>query len=228
MPFPADITAPSPRPDQMGPTLHDGGCTFRIWSLFPTAVNVKLFSAAGATRTIPLFRDSAAGYGNDCWSVFVPGVADDDQYRFLLDFNGNQFERADPFARGILYPNWTAANRDDTDARSLVSDSNFNWGPAFNAAGWREMVIYQLHIGTFFDPSTPAASAIDGLIAQVNHLQQLGVNAVQFLPFSEFASPLSMGYNSCLPYAIERDYGRPRDFKRLVRALHNAGIAVII
>lgn len=233
MAFPATITAPSPLPDEMGSVLHDGGCTFRIWSLFPTAVDLKLWDAAGGTRRIPMARDSAAGYGNDCWSVFVPGVADGGHYRFVLTGGGGNaaaaVERVDPWGRSVVYPNWTPQTRNDSDARSVVSDRNFAWGDRpFDAPGWRELVIYQLHIGTFFDRSTGAARPIDGLIDQVQHLKDLGVNAVQFLPFGEYASDLSMGYNSVLPYAIERDYGTPQDFKRLVRALHDAKMRVLI
>lgn len=232
MSFPNSITAPSPLKDQMGSVLHDGGCTFRIWLLFPTSVDLKLFDGTGGTRVVAMARDSANGYGNDCWSVFVPGTVEGTNYRFILSGGngavGGSVERVDPWGRSIVYPNWTDATRDDSDARSIVVDRTFAWGPTFNAPGWRELVIYQLHVGTFFDPGTGAPSTIDGLIQQVGHLKDLGVNAVQFLPFSEYASALSMGYNSVLPYAIERDYGSPQDFKRLVKALHDAGIGVLI
>jgi len=237
MPFPITITAPSPLADRMGSVLHDGGCTFRIWSLFPLAVTLNLWTASGGVQSVSLARDTADGYGGDCWSVFVPGVADGTHYRFVLtggDNGGGQVERVDPWGRSIVYPNWTDTTRDDTDARSVVVDGAFDWGAPFQAAGWRELVIYQLHMGTFYDRAAGggggggAASAIDGLIDQVEHLTQLGVNAVQFLPFAEYASAFSMGYNTALPYVLERDYGTPHDFKRLVRALHEAGMRVII
>jgi 1,4-alpha-glucan branching enzyme len=223
--------APSPLKDEMGSILHDGGCTFRIWSLFATAIDLKLWAANGAVRRIPLARDSVAGYGNDCWSVFVPGASQDAHYRFVLaggNAGGSPVEHVDPWGRNIVYPNWTEASRDDTDARSIVVDRSFAWGPTFQAPGWRELVIYQLHVGTFYDRSGGAAGMINGLIKQIDHLKQLGVNAVQFLPFGEYASALSMGYNTVLPYSIERDYGTPQDFKRLVRALHDAGMRVLI
>jgi 1,4-alpha-glucan branching enzyme len=232
MAFPATVTAPSPLADEMGSFLHDGGCTFRVWAPLPAAVSVRLWNAgpAAAPADTPMARDSAAGYGDECWSVFVPGVADGANYRFVVTGpNGsNSFERVDPWGRSVVYPHWTAATRDDSDARSVVSDRTFDWGAPFAAPGWHELVIYQLHVGTFFDRSTGAADPIEGLIEQVRHLRDLGVNAVQFLPFGEFASDLSMGYNSVLPYAIERDYGTPQDFKRLVKALHDAGMRVLI
>jgi 1,4-alpha-glucan branching enzyme len=207
MSFPNSIASPSPLKDQMGSVLHDGGCTFRIWSLFPSSVDLKFWDPVAGPQTVAMARDSADGYGSDCWSVFVPSISEGTHYRFVLTGGngaGGSVERVDPWGRSIVYPNWTPATRDDTDARSVVVDRTFAWGTGFNAVGWRELVIYQLHVGTFFDPGTGAASTIDGLIQQVGHLKDLGVNAVQFLPFSEYASALSMGYNSVLPYAIER------------------------
>jgi 1,4-alpha-glucan branching enzyme len=44
----------------------------------------------------------------------------------------------------------------------------------------------------------------------------------------EFSAALSLDYDPVLPFALERDYGAPQDLKRLVRALHDAGIAVLI
>ena len=137
-------------------------------------------------------------------------------------------EHADPWGRAIVYPNWTTATRDDSDARSLVTSSDFAWGAAPSLTDWHQTVLYQLHVGSFAQTAAGAADPIGDLIAQIPYLQRLGVNAVQLLPFTEFASALSLGYNSVLPFAIERDYGTPNDFKRLVAALHAAGMRVLI
>jgi 1,4-alpha-glucan branching enzyme len=224
----SSVVAPSPLKDEMGNFLHDGGCTFRVWALFATGISVKIFQPAGAPLVIPMANDIAAGYGTDVWSVFVPGIAAEVNYRFLINFAGGSVERIDPFARSIVYPNWTTASQDDSDARSVVTDRTFNWGNPFNAPGWHELVIYQLHIGTFFDPTKGGANKIDDLILQIPYLLALGVNAVQFLPFVEFSAPLSLGYDPVLPFAMERDYGTPQDFMRLVQALHTAKIAVLV
>jgi 1,4-alpha-glucan branching enzyme len=228
----AKILAPSPLPNQMGSTLHNNGCTFRVWALFATGMAVKLFNAAGATQTIPqiipMAKDSADGYGTDVWSVFVPNIAPEANYRLVVTFPGGTVERVDPFARSIIYPNWSDATQNTSDARSVTTSLAFNWGPTFNAPGWQELVIYELHVGTFFDPSRGGANKIDDLILQVPYLSSLGVNAVELLPFVEFSAPLSLGYDPVLPFAMERDYGTPYDFMRLVQALHQAGIAVIV
>ncbi|HWE01291.1 MAG TPA: alpha-amylase family glycosyl hydrolase [Tepidisphaeraceae bacterium] len=229
MSFPASVTAPSPLPDQMGCVLHDGGCTFRAYAIFATAISVKIWASDGVTtNTFPLAKDTADGYGSDVWSVFLPGVIAETNYRYVVTFTGGSAERADPFARSIVYPNWTDATQDDSDARSVVTSRDFSWGAPFSAPGWRELVIYQLHVGTFFDPTQGGASKMDDLIDQIPYLQALGVNAVQFLPFVEFSAPLSLGYDTVLPFAMERDYGKPQDFMRLVQALHAAKMSVLV
>jgi 1,4-alpha-glucan branching enzyme len=48
------------------------------------------------------------------------------------------------------------------------------------------------------------------------------------LPFTEFSSEYSLGYNSMLPYAVEKDYGTPYDVKDLINACHKKGIAVFL
>lgn len=212
----------------MGNYLANGGCSFRIWALFATGMSLKYWNADGTTQLAAMAQDSAAGYGTDAWSVFVPGVTAETNYRYVISFAGGSVERVDPFARSIVYPNWTDASQNDSDARSVVTSRDFNWGPVFNAPGWEELVIYQIHIGTFFDPTLGGANKIDDLILQIPYIQSLGVNAVQFLPFVEFSAPLSLGYDPVLPFAMERDYGTPQDFMRLVQALHAANIAVLV
>ena len=219
---------PSPLPDQMGCILHDNGCTFRAWAIFAAGISVKIWQSDGVTAMYGLAGDTADGYGSDVWSVFVPGVSAETNYRYIVTFTGGSAERADPFARSIIYPNWTDATQDDSDARSVVTSRDFAWGSTFSAPGWRQLVIYQLHVGTFFDPTQGGANQIDDLIGQIPYLQALGVNAVQFLPFVEFSAPLSLGYDTVLPFAMERDYGTPQDFMRLVQALHAANMSVLV
>jgi 1,4-alpha-glucan branching enzyme len=222
------VTAPSPLKDQMGNFLHDGGCTFRVWALFATGISVKIWGANSTTQLFPMAKDIAAGYGTEVWSVFIPGITAETNYRYLLSSAAAAVDRVDPFARSIVYPNWTDASQDTSDARSVATSRDFNWGATFTAPGWHELVIYQLHIGTFFDPTQGGANKIDDLILQIPYIQSLGVNAVQFLPFVEFSAALSLGYDPVLPFAMERDYGTPQDFMRLVQALHAAKIAVLV
>jgi 1,4-alpha-glucan branching enzyme len=62
----------------------------------------------------------------------------------------------------------------------------------------------------------------------ISHFKTLGINVIQLLPFTEFASPLSLGYNSMLPYALEADYGTPAEFKEFIQACHDNGILIFL
>ncbi len=224
------VTAPSPVANVMGCFPDSGGCTFRAWALFASAISVKTWNADATTTLTAMAADSAAGgYGSNVWSVYIPGISEGTNYRYeVTGPGGTVYDRVDPQARSIVYPNWTDASQDDSDARSVVTSRDFTWGKAFQAPGWRQLVIYQIHIGTFYNPTIGAANKIDDLIRQISYLKKLGINCVQLLPFVEFASALSLGYDPVLPFALERDYGSPEDFKRLVQALHDAGISVFV
>ena len=162
MSFSQTSVAPSPLPDQMGGVLHDGGCTFRAWALFATSFAVKIWGADGTSSTVAMARDTADGYGSDVWSVFVPGVAAETNYRFVIGFNGASFERVDPFARSILFPNWSDATQDDSDARSVVCSRDFDWKPPFNHfPEWRRRSSISFTSTTFFDPSQGSTSQPD-------------------------------------------------------------------
>jgi 1,4-alpha-glucan branching enzyme len=115
-------------------------------------MSAKIFDAAGATTVVPMARDQASGFANDVWSAFVPGVAEGTHHRYVVGFGGGSADRVDPYARSMVFPNFTAASQDDSDASSVVTDRSFAFRP-FAAPGWRELVIYQIHIGTFFDSS---------------------------------------------------------------------------
>jgi 1,4-alpha-glucan branching enzyme len=91
-----------------------------------------------------------------------------------------------------------------------------------------ELVIYELHIGTFRRSSPDKPGTFDDAISGLDHLQRLGVNAVEVMPIAEFAGDLSWGYNPALPFAIEQAYGGAAGFKRFVMAAHARGIAVIL
>jgi 1,4-alpha-glucan branching enzyme len=219
--------APSQLADRMGAALRPGACSFRLFAPFAAAVSLRYWSAAGP-HLVPMARDAADGYGASCWSVEVPGVGAGTHYRFLITPPGGRppLERVDAFGRSVIFPKWTPAGRDDSDARSVVCADP---APVTVGGGnWRDQVIYQLHVGTFFDPATGAATPLEGLRAQTSYLAGLNVSTVQFLPFTEFASTLSLGYNSALPFAVEHDYGTPEDLRGLFGQLHARGMRVIV
>ena len=105
----------------------------------------------------------------------------------------------------------------------------FDWGDdAFHQATGNELVIYEMHVGTFNVKEEGQPGTLDSAIDKLPYLQQLGINAVEVMPIAEFAGDFSWGYNPAHPFAVASIYGGPDALKRFVKAAHAQGIAVIV
>ena len=88
-----------------------------------------------------------------------------------------------------------------------------------------DMVIYELHIGALgFGKSRPGN--LEDAMALLDQLSDLGVNAVELLPMSEF-SGIGWGYGDSHHFVIESTAGGRDQYKHFVRECHRRGIAVI-
>lgn len=90
-----------------------------------------------------------------------------------------------------------------------------------------DLVIYELHIGALGLGKEGPGTLEDG-IALLDHLVDLGVNAVELLPMSEYEGWASWGYGTSHYFAIEYAGGGRDQFKFFVRECHRRGIAVIL
>ena len=82
----------------------------------------------------------------------------------------------------------------------------------------REAIIYELHIGTF----TPEGT-FDAAIGRLDHVKELGVNAIEIMPVAEFAGRRGWGYDGVDLYAPHHSYGGPEGLHRLIEACHARG-----
>jgi 1,4-alpha-glucan branching enzyme len=108
-----------------------------------------------------------------------------------------------------------------------VHDPAFGWGATVSRPGWDELVVYELHVGSFNDSPGGGPGALPSVIARLSHLADLGVNAVLLLPPAEFPGGFSWGYNSSSIFTVETDYGGPNALKAFIQAAHDRGIAVL-
>jgi maltooligosyltrehalose trehalohydrolase len=93
----------------------------------------------------------------------------------------------------------------------------------FVAVPARDLVIYELHIGTYTELGT-----FDAAIAHLDDLAGLGINAVEPMPIASFPGTRNWGYDGVFPYAAQESYGGPAGFQRFVDACHQAGLSVIL
>lgn len=117
-----------------------------------------------------------------------------------------------------------------TDAPTLITDVNF-WLTEFTPekpvpTRLRELVIYELHIGSLGYGGMDAGSLQDAMDF-IPHLVELGVNAVELMPVSETGGTYSWGYGDTHHFVIESSAGGRDKYKHFVRECHRNGIAVI-
>jgi maltose alpha-D-glucosyltransferase/alpha-amylase len=91
---------------------------------------------------------------------------------------------------------------------------------------YKDAIIYQLHIKSFFDANNDGIGDFAGLMAKLDYIAALGVNTIWLLPF--YPSPrLDDGYDISDYKAVHPEYGTLGDFKRFIAAAHALGIRVI-
>jgi maltooligosyltrehalose trehalohydrolase len=181
---------------------EDGLGEFRVWAPRARSVAVEL---AGGTHGL-----EEAGEGVHAAQVAAhPG----DDYRFRLD-GGEAWP--DPCSRfqpeGVRGPS------------RVVDPLAFRW----TDGGWEpptldELVIYELHVGTF----TPEGT-FDAALQRFADLRELGVTAVEVMPVATFPGNRGWGYDGLYTYAPHPVYGGPEAFARLVDAAHAHGLAVLL
>jgi 1,4-alpha-glucan branching enzyme len=90
-----------------------------------------------------------------------------------------------------------------------------------------DLVIYELHIGALgFGKNRPGT--FEDAIELLDYLSDLGVNAVELLPISEFEGWAQWGYGTSHYFALEYSAGGRDQFKHFIRECHRRGIAVIM
>ncbi|MET0287019.1 MAG: glycogen debranching protein GlgX [Polyangiales bacterium] len=164
----------------------------------------------------------------------------------------------DPYARALVgAPSWHRALDselfDRTDSapfvpRARVVDPRFDWeGDRHPRTPWADSVIYELHVRGFSKRNPRVPEALRGTYAglahpaSIDHLLRLGVTAVELLPVHEFVDDAFLierglsnywGYSTLAFFAPAQRYAATDDvvheLKQMVKALHRAGIEVIL
>lgn len=207
---------PSTRP-YMGATPYDAGVTFRVWAPFASTVQVQGDFTNWTTST-PLFSES-----NGYWSADVDGATVGQQYRYLITnaASSSVLTHVDPYTRSFKV----------RGGPSLIAPSDTQYPiSSYTAPAWNDMVIYELHIGTFvIDKSlSQTGGTFESAASKLDYLKDLGINAIEIMAAGEFETDTSWGYNPAYIFAIEEQYGGPNGFRKFVQAAHQRGIAVIM
>ena len=182
---------------------------FRIWAPEHQRVDVVHLDSRGNITGTTSLEAEPNGY----FSGFAETAMAGDLYKYRLDGAGVY---PDPISRyqpqGVHGPS------------AVIDPLDFNWRDTeWRAPAQRDLVIYELHVGTF-TPGGTFRSAIERL----NHIAALGATAIELMPIADFPGQRNWGYDGVMLYAPSRAYGSPNDLRALVDAAHQCGLAVIL
>ena len=174
---------------------------FEVWA--PEASSLVLLAT---DVELPLERD-----GSGFWRGAARARHGDD-YVFVVDGR----ELADPASR------WQP---EGVQGPSRVLDTRrFGWStPTWGGVRLDELVLYELHVGTFSDEGT-----FDAAIEHLPELKELGVTAVEVMPIATFPGNRGWGYDGLYTFAPHVAYGGPDAFARFVDAAHAVGLGVVL
>ena len=190
------------------------------------------------SRDYQLYKD-----GYYFW-ITLTGLQKGKEYRFQYAVeraDGVRKQICDLYSEKVVHPDdqWEPRSVDPTligyptkgadgDFVTVIQPgkSTFQWSDAtlnFKRPAKENLIIYEVWV---FDYTTQRT--YKGLIDRLDYIQNLGVNAIELMPITEFGGNQSWGYNPCLYFAVDKTYGKPEDLKRLIDECHKRGIAVIL
>ena len=211
-------------------TEKDGvaGTYFAVWA--PRAKSVKLIGDFNnwdgkdheMTRLEPL----------GIYELFVPGVGEGNIYKYLIDgADGNLHYKCDPYG-------FSAEMRPGT--ASKVADLSYKW----KDSKWMEaraevdtnkmpMSIYEVHLGSWkrhpHEEEETGFYTYEELAEElVKYVKEMGYTHVELMGIAEHPFDGSWGYQVTGYFAPTSRYGTPKQFKKLIDALHKAKIGVIL
>jgi maltooligosyltrehalose trehalohydrolase len=179
---------------------------FRVWA--PRAKSLAVKILGDRERLISMER------GEDgLFETVVPEAPAGVDYMYIID---DEKERPDPVSRwqprGVHGPS------------RVVDPEAFAWTDQnWTGVALKDLIIYELHIGTF-----TAAGTFEAAAEKLPYLKSLGITAIEIMPVAEFPGGRNWGYDGAHLYAPQSTYGGPTGLKALVDACHREGLAVIL
>ena len=181
-------------------------------------------------------RDSLRADSVRYW-LTLTGISPGTEYAFQYLVDGT-IAVADPYSPKVLVPfddsqisstTYPGLKPYPAGAQDHVSvfrtgQAAFNWQHRdYDKPEQRELVIYEMLVRDFV-----AAHDYETLTDTLDYLVNLGINAIELMPVSEFNGNDSWGYNPSFHLALDKYYGPAESFKRFIDACHERGIAVIM
>ncbi len=180
--------------------------SFSLWAPFRNKVTVHIVSPD--EQMIELKPDKKEGY----WSSKISGIYPGYQYTYQLDSKEEFPDPASQFQpKGIYGP-------------SEIVNHSFPWDDQnWPGIALSDMVIYELHVGTFSTEGN-----FDAIVPRLDELARLGINTIELMPIAQFPGKRNWGYDGVFPFAVQNSYGTPNSLKKLINICHQHGFAVLL
>ena len=143
---------------------HASGVAFRVWAPHADAVYVTGTFNKWSADAHPMVKLDE-GY----WYAGISGATIGDEYRYRILNGDKQLLRIDPYARQVT----------SSVGNAVVHDPRFDWqGDDFYLPPVNELVIYEMHLGTFHNDEDRKTDKFTEVLQRLDHLKQLGVNVI--------------------------------------------------
>ncbi|WP_284735577.1 malto-oligosyltrehalose trehalohydrolase [Dongia deserti] len=185
--------------------LPDGTVRFRLWAPGLDRVSLVIDQDQAAMAMEP--------HGDGWFEVTTDAARAGSLYAFQLS---DGLRIPDPASR---------QQAEDVHGPSVVVDPlSYPWRyPDWRGRPWHEVVLYELHTGTFTD-----SGDFEGIQHKLDWLADLGVTAIELMPLADFSGRRNWGYDGVLPFAPARSYGTPDQLKALIDAAHERGLMMFL
>lgn len=239
--------------NDLGFTYSKDETTFKVWAPTAQKVLLNLYKEGNGDNlieTIPMIQGDKG-----VWSVDKKGDLAGTFYTYSVTVNNQTNETQDIYSKAV------GVNGDRSMVVDLSKTDPKNWsndkGPKIK--NQTDAIIYEVHMrdismssdsgikmkGKFLGLTETGTKSAEGEVTGIDHLKELGINAIHILPSFDYASidetqlgsnKYNWGYDPKNFMSLEGSYStnpysgklRIDEMKQMIEALHKAGIAVIM
>jgi isoamylase len=249
-------------PTPFGVTKRAHGANFSLYSKHASAVSLYFFEDNNPS---PVQKVEVVNKTGDVWHVLIHNLPSHLKYAYKISgiygrskafYHSDKF-LLDPYAKAVDTVNYWGEEKSRTVYKPLgIIDSpkEFDWeGVKPPKLLLKDLIIYEMHVRGFTQHSSSGVKnkgTFLGIIEKIPHLVDLGINAVELLPVTEFNEMENRlrhpsthkkmynywGYSPVSFFSLMNRYATPKaslgeviiEFKTMVRELHRQGIEVIL
>lgn len=242
--------------NDLGATWSKDSTTFRVWAPTATAVMVNLYESGDPAEPDLIDQLAMTPDVNGTWVLEISGDYNGVYYTYQVDVEGKTVEACDPYARttGVNGRRAMVIDLDSTDPEGWENDTDPHYNDGITDAVIYELHVRDLSIdsssgirnkGKFLGLIETGTTNSQGIPTGLDHIKNLGVTHIHLLPSYDYGSideskleenNFNWGYDPQNYNVPEGSYStdpyngevRVKEFKQMVKGLHNNGISVIM